>query len=518
VRKLRNLTACATSARRCNILQLKRSLRLRCIVCGVFVFLLVVKFAAHAAEFSDPAPPVLAPLKEMAAPEAVANPDVKVHAKPKALPAGAVTHDWLSFIGPTHNAVSTETKLLKKWPAGGPTLLWEFARGTGYSSPAIQGERLVYLHRVAGEEIVECLRPEDGARYWKFAYPTAYTDRYGYNDGPRASPVIDADRVYTFGAEGKLHCLKLTTGQLIWKRDLVSEFKVTQNFFGVGSTPLLEGDRLIINVGAPGGPGVAAFDKMTGKMLWGCDEQWGASYSSPVPATIHGKRRVFVFAGGESRPPTGGLLCIDPENGKIDFRFFWRSKTAESVNAANPVVIGNQVFISATYCTGNALLTIKPDFSFEVAWKNGEDSDNFGLHWMTPVHKDGYLYAFEGRHMQNAGLVCYELKSGKEMWRKTIEWEDVLTVKGRQQKFRGGPFRASILQADGSYLVLGEVGHLAWLNLTPEGCTELARTWLFAAQETWSLPVVSRGLLYISQNHASNTTGPRLLCYDLRGE
>ena len=176
------------------------------------------------------------------------------HGKPKPLPAGAVTHDWTSFLGPTHNGVSTETRLLHKWPKGGPKLVWEMKKGTSYTSPAISGDRLVFFHRIGNEERVECLHRETGERYWTFSYPTQFEDRYGYNNGPRASPVIDGDHVYTYGAEGKLHALKLETGQLYWKRDLRAEFKLPQDFFGVASTPLIEGDLLIINVGAPGGP------------------------------------------------------------------------------------------------------------------------------------------------------------------------------------------------------------------------------------------------------------------------
>ena len=141
--------------------------------------------------FADPAPPRIEKLPSIQPPATSQHADVKVHAKPKSLPRGAVTHDWKSFLGPTHNAVSSETKLLKSWPASGPTLLWEMRKGTGYSSPAVAGERLVYLHRVGNEEIVECLQPETGARYWKFSYPTQFADRYGYNNGPLASPVID---------------------------------------------------------------------------------------------------------------------------------------------------------------------------------------------------------------------------------------------------------------------------------------------------------------------------------------
>ena len=102
-----------------------------------------------------------------------------------------------------------------------PPLIWEFAKGTGYTSPAIAGDRLVFMHRVADEEIIECLHPETGASRWRFRYATAFEDRYGYNNGPRSSPVIDAGgRVYTVGAEGKLHCLDLASGKVTWKRDL----------------------------------------------------------------------------------------------------------------------------------------------------------------------------------------------------------------------------------------------------------------------------------------------------------
>ena len=172
-------------------------------------------------------------------------------AKPKPLPAGAITHDWTTFLGPTHNAVSTETKLSRTLP---PPLIWEFPKGTSYSSPAIAGDRLVYIYRIGDEEIVECLDALTGASRWQFKYGTVFEDRYGYNNGPRSSPVIDGTRVYTMGAEGKLHCFDLASGKVIWKRDLRADYKVRQDFFGTASTPLVEGRLLIVNVGAPGGP------------------------------------------------------------------------------------------------------------------------------------------------------------------------------------------------------------------------------------------------------------------------
>jgi len=272
----------------------------------------------------------------------LARGQTRVAGRPKPLPAGAVTHDWVSFLGPTHNAVSTETKLSRTLP---PPLVWEFPKGTSYASPAIAGGRLMFIHRIGNEEVVECLDAETGAGRWQFKYGTVFEDRYGYNNGPRASPVIDGDRTFTMGAEGMLHCFDLATGKVVWQRDIRAEYKVPQDFFGTASTPLVEGTLLIVNVGAPNGPCVVGLDKTSGKEVWRAGKEWGPSYASPVPAVVHGQRRVFVFAGGESDPPTGGLMCVDPANGTVNFSFPWRSRSYESVNASCPVVVGNKVFI-----------------------------------------------------------------------------------------------------------------------------------------------------------------------------
>ena len=431
--------------------------------------------------------------------------------RPKPLARGAVTDNWPSFLGPTHNAISTETRLSRALP---PPLVWEFTKGTGYASPAIAGDRLVFLHRQGEEEICECLNTETGAPNWRFRYPTDFEDRYGYNNGPRSSPVIDSAKTYTVSAKCLLHCLDLATGKLIWKRDLAKEYGVPQDFFGTASTPLVEGQILIINVGAPGGPCVVGLDKDTGREVWRAGKEWGPSYASPVPASIHGKRRVFVFAGGESNPPTGGLMSIDPSNGRLDFSFAWRSRSYESVNASSPVVLGNKVFISASYRTGSALLEIRPNFSHKVLW-TGQD---FGFHFNTPVYKDGYLYGFDGRNEPDASLVCVDAASGKVVWRETPEWKETIEAGGRSREQLLGTYRGSLLAVDGQFLCLGELGHLLWLDLTPKGYKELSRAWLFAARESWALPVLSRGLLYVTQNSRDFSTGasPRLLCYDLR--
>jgi outer membrane protein assembly factor BamB len=435
----------------------------------------------------------------------------RVHTKPKPLPAGAVTHDWRVFLGPLHNGVSTETKLSRTLP---PPLVWECPKGTGYASPAIAGDRLVFLHRLANEEIVECLHPETGASRWQFRYATAFEDRYGYNNGPRSSPVIAGERVYTAGAQGLLHCLDLGSGRVVWKRDLRAAYKVRQDFFGTASTPLVEGGLLIVNVGAPGGPCVVGLDRRTGREVWRAGTRWGPSYASPVPALVHGRRRVLVFAGGESDPPSGGLMSIDPATGHVDFGFPWRSRSHESVNASCPVVFENKVFISASYRTGSALVEVRRNFTRRVVWT----TQDFGLHFNTAIYRDGYLYGFDGRNEPDASLACVDASNGHVVWRETPEWTETLEAGdgGRQQVT--GTYRGSLLAVDGQFLCLGEMGHLLWMDLTPKKYQEVSRARLFSARESWSLPVLSRGLLYVMQNTRDvlQAIGPRLLCYDLR--
>ncbi|HYF47940.1 MAG TPA: PQQ-binding-like beta-propeller repeat protein, partial [Planctomycetota bacterium] len=225
------------------------------------------------------------------------NSETTFHFHPQPLPKDAVTADWPFFLGPTHDGVCSETKLLKVFNKNAPTLLWETKRGTGYASPAVVGERLIHFHRVRDQEIVNCLHAQNGKRFWQFKYGTKYRDRYGYNNGPRSSPIIAGDRVITYGAEGMLHCLSLQDGAVLWSKNMAAEYKFEQDFFGVSGTPLLDGERLIINVGAPNGPTVVALNLKDGSQAWAshgegarADPKWGASYASPVPAEFHGKR------------------------------------------------------------------------------------------------------------------------------------------------------------------------------------------------------------------------------------
>jgi outer membrane protein assembly factor BamB len=416
--------------------------------------------------------------------------------------------DWPRFLGPTGDSVSAETGIIAPWPNEGLHLVWQARSPEGYGAPTVSRGRLFLFDRVRDRQRLRCFNSETGEVLWTFEYPTDYKDLYDYSGGPRCCPVVDRDRVYIFGPEGLLHCLRAEDGEVVWKKDVNKDFHVVQNFFGVGSTPVIEGDLLIAQVG--GSPkdvtdarprldlegadsGVVAFDKYTGAVKYHVTDEL-ASYSSPVLATVGGRRWCFVFA-------RGGLIGLDPATGKVDFHYPWRAKILESVNASDPVVVGDRVFISETYGPGSALLKVKPGGCDEV-WTDGDKPRNKSMqcHWNTPICVDGYLYGCSGRHTDNAEMRCIEFATGKVMWSEP-------DLK-----------RSSLLLVDGHFVCISEGGVLRLLKVNPKKYEEESR---FEPKRTedgeelpllpypaWAAPVLSHGLLYVRGRD-------RLVCFEL---
>ncbi len=414
---------------------------------------------------------------------------------------------WPRILGPAENATSPETGLLHELPKVGPRVLWEAGKGNGFGGPAVVGDRAVIFYRAEGKEIVDCLAVETGKMFWHFDYVAPYRSRYGGSEGPRTSPVIADGRVFTFGIGGLLHCLDLASGAVVWERDLAKEYKMGPAFFGYGSTPLVLGQKLIVQIGGEVNGKAAntvALDAKNGKLLWAANHAWGPSYASSVVAKLHGRECVLVFAGGESRPPTGGLLLIDAADGKVFGTAEQRADIAESVNAASPVVLTNEpgkpprVFIGEAYGSGGAAYDIAPDFSVKRAWA----APQFDLYWMTPLVRDGAVIGFSGQSERLAELVAHDIATGKELWRSDL----------------GGGFgRGSLVGVDGGVLCLGEFGDLAWLELSRTGVAVKSRAKLFNAPETWTPPSISGGRLFICQNEpGAGGTKPRLICCAFR--
>lgn len=436
------------------------------------------------------------------------------------LPAGL---DWPIFLGPDGTGVSNETGLLDEWPATGPTVLWEQRIGKGYSSPSVRGQRLVVHHRQRNSDVIDCLRAADGSPLWKHEYDTDFSDPYGYNNGPRCSPLLTENRCYTFGAQGRLVCLDLKTGKPVWQRDTAKEWKVPGHFFGAGCTPILEGGLLIVLVGGQPEAGVVALDPETGQTKWESvgkstwdgvktdgpghapykwtGDEMLVSYSSPLAVTVHGQRHLLCLL-------RQGLVSLDPATGRVRFKYWFRSRINDSVNAARPVVVDDLVLLSAAYETGAALLKLHSDGEgFDEVWRNKR---GLSTHWSTPIHRDGCAFGFSGRHENEATLQCLDLKSGDLLWQTNghegpVEELEQEPSTGQIKHAKTGkvipwPFygRGSATYADGKYFVLGERGTLALTRLNRDGWNEISRTSFENLKyPMWASPVLSHGRLYL---------------------
>lgn len=422
--------------------------------------------------------------------------DLKPYAAGKSMRVG---EDWPRFLGPRETGISGETGLIAPWPKAGLPIVWEKTVGTGYSAPSVRGDKIVLHHRKRKTSIIDCFSAETGEPRWDYSYPTDFEDPYGYNNGPRCSPLLTQDRCYTFGAEGKLLCLNLETGKKIWERDTGSDWKVPEAFFGVGSTPILVDGKLIVMVGGAPKSGVVAFDSETGKTLWEnvskelhtppddnfmMDDKL-ASYSSMIAADIHGHRHVFALM-------RDGLVSLDPQTGKVRFSYFFRSRSFESVNAARPVVVGDRVLLSAAYRTGAALLQIKPSGSeFAELWMTPE----LQTHWSTTIAHNGFFYGFSGRHENEARLVCLDAKTGKVAWQTEGPPPDGEPAEDASAAYYG---RGSAVLADGNFIVLGERGLLALVEANATRFKEISRFKLpRMTYPCWAAPVLSRKRLYL---------------------
>ncbi len=395
-----------------------------------------------------------------------------------ALALAGLAGDWPQLLGPDRNATTAEKDLIDSFPKEGPPVVWQHKVGEGFASPSIAGGKLVVFHRVDDDDVIECLAAATGKPLWKQTYRTDYRDGLGKGDGPRSTPVISGDKVYTLGSGGQLLCLNMKTGAKVWQKDLLKLYTVPASWFGVGTTPLVEGKLLLVNVGGEGS-GVVAFDKETGKEMWKVTDQ-AASYSSPIAATVNGERCVLFFT-------REGLLWVDPALGKVRYFRRWRSRMDASVNAAMPVLLGgDHVFVSSSYSTGDLLLEIKKHELKEV-W---HDKDALASHFSTPVAVGEQLYGFTGRQEAGAQLRCIDWKTGKVRW--------------TEPGFGCG----SIIAAGKKLFVLSEGGDLVIVAANGERYQEKARASVLGTPCRAHLALAD-GLLYARD-------GVKLVCWKVK--
>jgi outer membrane protein assembly factor BamB len=408
---------------------------------------------------------------------------------------------WPQWRGPHRDGVAAAFPLLTAWPEGGPPEKWHADVGRGYSSMAVAGGRLFTLLREGDEEQALCLDAATGRELWRQGYSTPWPGGSpltpgSYGPEPRSTPTVDGDRVYTVGVTGLLHCRSVTDGRLLWWHDLIGNYGAPWPKWGVAGSPLVEGGVVIV---APGGANaVLAFDKRTGVEAWratGVDEP--AGYSSPVAATLGGRRQVVAFLGE-------GVVGLDAGTGRKLWSFAW--PTGFQVNAATPLIYHTEadgrrndyVFISSGYDRGCALVKVSgdgDDFKARLVYK----TNALRSHFASPVRHGEHVYGFDENF-----LVSLSLRTGKTCW--------------KQRGFNKG----SLLRSGDTLVVLGETGNLALVEATPDEYRELksARPLPWPPKETrcWTMPVLADGRLYVRGQPVDAEQPGRLACFDLNAK
>jgi outer membrane protein assembly factor BamB len=385
--------------------------------------------------------------------------------------------DWPQFLGPERNGVYSGPALAEKWGANGPRVVWRKQVGQGLSGPVVIQDRVILFHRVSDREVVHAFDARTGMQQWEYSYPTAYRDDFGFDEGPRAVPVVANGVVYTFGAEGQLHATDLATGKRLWSEDTMQRFRVAKGFFGAAGSPLVEDGRVIANIGGKNA-GIVAFEPKTGKVLWTATSD-AASYSSGIGATISGRRYAIFLT-------RNGLVGLDPASGQVQFQRPWRARIAASVNAATPIVVGDQIFISAEYGPGAAVLRFDGSKLTDL-WASNEVLTN---HYATSVYHNGILYGYHGRQEFNPSFRAVEFRTGKVLW--------------SEERFRAG----SATLAGNRLLVLRETGELILAEASPAAFRPLARAQILPPTLR-AYPALADGFLYVRNDDT-------LLCLDLR--
>lgn len=371
--------------------------------------------------------------------------------------------DWPQLLGPQRNGVYAGPPLAKAWPKEGPPVVWKRKVGQGFAGPAVSGNRLVLFHREGNRAVAEALNARTGQTIWKTNYATDYRDDFGFDPGPRATPTLAAGRVFTYGAEGRLSCWKLETGEPLWSLDAVREFGSRKGFFGRAPAPLVVDDLVIF---LPGGPeaGVVAVDAATGKTRWKATQD-EASYASPIVATIEQQRMVLALT-------REALVALSPTNGQVLFRYPWQPPEHASVTAATPLVVDNQIFLSACYGAEAILLRVKA----RVPGKVWSSEDVLSNHYATSVYHGGFLYGWHGRQEQGCELRCVELQTGKVRWSES------------------GLKAGSVILAGDELLVLTERGELLRAPASPEGFKPTGRAQVLPS-EVRAFPALANGFL-----------------------
>ena len=375
--------------------------------------------------------------------------------------------DWPNYRGPEHNGISTETG----WDAADledPDIVWEASIGTGFSSIAVADGKAYSMGNIDDKDYVYCFDADSGKELWKHSYEHPLDRKY-YEGGPSATPSFDDGKVYTISKRGHIFCLDADSGNVVWKNKL----DIERPTWGLAGSPLVHDELIVYNAGKYG----VAVKKATGEVVWQ-NGKGPSGYSTPVPYMAGDKKAAILF--GQDR-----VFAVEVETGEKLWQEKW--KTKHDVNAADPIIKGNKVFITSGYGSGCALIRIDGNKATRI-WGEEKETTNMRSQMSGPVLWEGYLYGIN----QNE-LVCLDFETGKTMWSfKPVG-------------------NGSLIIVDGKIVTLSDKGTLYIAEASPEGFNEISSAKILRGR-CWAPPAFSGGKVY------ARTSRGDLVCVDLSNE
>ncbi|MEZ6068245.1 MAG: PQQ-binding-like beta-propeller repeat protein [Planctomycetaceae bacterium] len=395
----------------------------------------------------------------------------------------AAANDWAQWRGPGRTGVSAETGLMQEWPEGGPERVW-LSRGVGlgYSGMAVVGDTLYTMGAIEGQEHVIAVNVEDGSTKWSTAVGDVLDN--GWGGGPRSTPTVDGEFVYGLSGKGIAVCLKAANGELVWKKDFVSELGGKIPNWGYTESLLVDGDKL---VGTPGGREgtVAAFNKATGELLWRSTEFTEPAAYSSIIAVDHAGQRQFI------QLTQAVLAGIDANNGQTVWSTPWDGKTAV---IPTPIYNDGYVYISSGYGVGCKLVKVDANNQVEQIYKNQEMKNHHG----GVVRVGDALYGYS----DGQGWLCQDFLTGESVWNEKNELK-----------------KGALTCADGRlYLQSEDEGKIVLIEVTRDGWKQHGSFTLEPQTEQrspkgriWTHPTVANGKLYLRDQEL-------LFCFDIEAK
>jgi outer membrane protein assembly factor BamB len=374
----------------------------------------------------------------------------------------AAAGDWPQFRGPQRDGVArAAAHLLRSWPAGGPRLVWQVPIGEGYSHLAVADGRIFTLLGANNTEYLAAFDAASGRQLWVLRTDAELSNDQG--NGPRSTPTYDGGTLYVQSAQGQLVAVAAANGKVAWKHDLAREFGARMPQWGSSSSPLVEGNLLLVAVGGSGGHSAMAFDKRSGKVVWAAlDDRPG--YASPIAITAAGVRQAIFFTGSS-------VAGVAPADGRVLWQVPWT--TDYDVNAATPLFVApDKLYVSSGYDTGSAVFQLHADggrVTVQPVWKSHEMKNQFS----SAVLSGDYVYGFD-----NGTLKCVKAQTGEERWKQR------------------GLGHGSLILADGMLVVLSEGGKLVLADAAPDAYHERASFQALNGR-CWTGPSLAGGKLFL---------------------